>query len=55
MIRRRNKSLVSTLKPGGLKNRRDNVELGPPALAAALASLVGGMGSRACSLRPEGD
>ncbi len=42
-------------KPGGLKNFRYNVEMGPPAFAPALASLVGGMGLLASLLRREGD
>ncbi len=44
-----------TRKPGGLKNFRYNVEMGPPAFAPALASLVGGMGLLASLLRREGD
>jgi hypothetical protein len=42
-------------KPGGWKNFRYNVEMGPPAFAPALASLVGGMGLLASLLRREGD
>jgi hypothetical protein len=42
-------------KPGGLSNLRYNVEMGPPAFAPALASLVGGMGLLASLLRREGD
>jgi hypothetical protein len=42
-------------KPGGFKNFRYNVEMGPPAFAPALASLVGGMGLLASLLRREGD
>ena len=42
-------------KPGGLSNFRYNVEMGPPAFAPALASLVGGMGLLASLLRREGD
>ncbi|HEY3941238.1 MAG TPA: hypothetical protein VGL60_02025 [Acidimicrobiales bacterium] len=42
-------------KPGGFKNLRYNVEMGPPAFAPALASLVGGMGLLASLLRREGD
>lgn len=42
-------------KPGGLRNFRYNVEMGPPAFAPALASLVGGMGLLASLLRREGD
>ncbi|MGI8492274.1 MAG: hypothetical protein ACR2NJ_05890 [Acidimicrobiales bacterium] len=41
-------------KPGGLGNFRYNVEMGPPAFAPALASLVGGMGLLASLLRREG-
>jgi hypothetical protein len=41
-------------KPGGLKNLRYNVEMGPPAFAPALATLVGGMGLLASLLRREG-
>jgi hypothetical protein len=41
-------------KPGGLrKNFRYNVEMGPPALAPLLASVVGGMGLLAAILRRE--
>jgi hypothetical protein len=42
-------------KPGGLRNFRYNVEMGPPAFAPALASLVGGMGLLASLLRREAD
>jgi hypothetical protein len=42
-------------KPGGLSNFRYNIEMGPPAFAPALASLVGGMGLLASLLRREGD
>lgn len=42
-------------KPGGYKNLRYNLEMGPPAFAPALASLVGGMGLLASLLRREGD
>jgi hypothetical protein len=42
-------------KPGGFKNLRYNVEMGPPAFAPALAALVGGMGLLASLLRREGD
>jgi hypothetical protein len=42
-------------KPGGWKNMRYNLEMGPPAFAPALASLVGGMGLLASLLRREGD
>ena len=41
-------------KPGGFKNLRYNLEMGPPAFAPALASLVGGMGLLAALLRREG-
>ncbi|RBY78978.1 hypothetical protein DQ238_10785 [Geodermatophilus sp. TF02-6] len=40
-------------KPGGVHNLRYNVEMGPPAFAPALASLVGGMGLLASALRRE--
>ncbi len=42
-------------KPGGWRNLRYNLEMGPPAFAPALASLVGGMGLLASLLRREGD
>jgi len=42
-------------KPGGLKNLRYNLEMGPPAFAPALASLVGAMGLVASVLRREGE
>jgi hypothetical protein len=42
-------------KPGGLKNFRYNIEMGPPAFAPGLAALVGGMGLLASLLRREGD
>lgn len=43
-------------KPGGLRaNARYNVEMGPPALAPLLASMVGGMGLLAAILRREDD
>ncbi len=43
-------------KPGGLRvNARYNIEMGPPALAPLLASLVGGMGLLAAVLRREDD
>lgn len=42
-------------KPGGASNLRYNVEMGPPAFAPLLASLVGGMGLLASLLRREGD
>jgi hypothetical protein len=41
-------------KPGGIrKNFRYNVEMGPPAMAPLLASLIGGMGILAALLRRE--
>ena len=41
-------------KPGGLlKNARYNIEMGPPAMAPLLASLIGGMGILAAILRRE--
>lgn len=41
-------------KPGGLRvNGRYNAEMGPPALAPLLASMVGGMGLLAAVLRRE--
>ena len=43
-------------KPGGLRhNLRYNLEMGPPALAPLLASMVGGMGLLASVLRREDD
>lgn len=42
-------------KPGGFRNFRYNVEMGPPAFAPALASVVGGMGLLASLLRREED
>ena len=42
-------------KPGGFRNLRYNVEMGPPAFAPGLASMVGGMGLLASLLRREGD
>jgi hypothetical protein len=42
-------------KPGGWRNLRYNLEMGPPAFAPGLASLVGGMGLLASLLRREGD
>lgn len=38
-------------KPGGFRNFRYNMEMGPPAFAPALAALVGGMGLLASLLR----
>ena len=40
-------------KPGGAHNLRYNVEMGPPAFAPLLASVVGGMGILAALLRRE--
>ena len=42
-------------KPGGRKNLAYNLEMGPPAFAPLLASMVGGMGLLASLLRREGD
>jgi hypothetical protein len=42
-------------KPGGFRNLRYNLEMGPPAFAPALAGLVGGMGLLASLLRREGE
>jgi hypothetical protein len=42
-------------KPGGKSNLRYNVEMGPPAFAPLLASLVGAMGLLSSLLRREGD
>ena len=42
-------------KPGGVGNLRYNLEMGPPAFAPLLASMVGGMGLLAAVLRREGD
>lgn len=42
-------------KPGGAANLRYNVEMGPPAFAPLLATMVGGMGLLAAVLRREGD
>jgi hypothetical protein len=42
-------------KPGGRANLRYNIEMGPPAFAPLLASMVGGMGLLASLLRREGD
>jgi hypothetical protein len=41
-------------KPGGPSNLRYNIEMGPPAFAPLLASVVGGMGLLAALLRREG-
>jgi hypothetical protein len=41
-------------KPGGRRNLRYNVEMGPPAFAPLLAAMVGGMGLLASLLRREG-
>jgi hypothetical protein len=40
-------------KPGGWKNFRYNMEMGPPLLAPMLVTLVGGMGLLAAVLRRE--
>jgi hypothetical protein len=42
-------------KPGGSSNLAYNIEMGPPAFAPLLASLVGGMGLLSSLLRREGD
>jgi hypothetical protein len=42
-------------KPGGKANLAYNVEMGPPAFAPLLASLVGGMGLLSALLRREGE
>jgi hypothetical protein len=42
-------------KPGGRSNLRYNIEMGPPAFAPLLATMVGGMGVLASLLRREGD
>ena len=41
-------------KPGGTRNLRYNLEMGPPLFAPLLASMVGGMGVLASLLRREG-
>ncbi|HLH47145.1 MAG TPA: hypothetical protein VKV25_08300 [Acidimicrobiales bacterium] len=41
-------------KPGGWRNLRYNLEMGPPAFAPLLATMVGGMGVLAALLRREG-
>ncbi len=41
-------------KPGGRKNLRYNLEMGPPVFAPLLAAVVGGMGLLASLLRREG-
>ena len=41
-------------KPGGASNLGYNIEMGPPAFAPLLASVVGGMGLLAALLRREG-
>ena len=41
-------------KPGGRANLAYNIEMGPPAFAPLLASMVGGMGLLASVLRREG-
>ena len=40
-------------KPGGWKNARYNMEMGPPLLAPLLVTIVGGMGLLAAVLRRE--
>ncbi|HEY8295871.1 MAG TPA: hypothetical protein VIG41_11070 [Micrococcaceae bacterium] len=40
-------------KPGGFRNLRYNMEMGPPLLAPLLVTLVGGMGLLAAVLRRE--
>ncbi|ALE91742.1 hypothetical protein AOC05_04370 [Arthrobacter alpinus] len=40
-------------KPGGFKNLRYNMEMGPPLLAPLLVTMVGGMGLLAALLRRE--
>jgi hypothetical protein len=40
-------------KPGGWRNARYNIEMGPPLLAPLLVTLVGGMGILAAILRRE--
>ncbi len=40
-------------KPGGWRNARYNIEMGPPLLAPLLVTLVGGMGLLASLLRRE--
>jgi hypothetical protein len=40
-------------KPGGWKNARYNLEMGPPLLAPLLVTMVGGMGLLAAILRRE--
>ncbi len=42
-------------KPGGARNLRYNIEMGPPAFAPLLATMVGGMGLLAAVLRREGE
>jgi hypothetical protein len=42
-----------TQKPGGWKNARYNIEMGPPLLAPLLVTIVGGMGLLAAVLRRE--
>ena len=41
-------------KPGGWRNARYNLEMGPPLLAPLLVTVVGGMGLLASLLRREG-
>ena len=42
-------------KPGGASNLRYNIEMGPPAFAPLLATMVGGMGLLAAALRRSGE
>lgn len=42
-------------KPGGFRNFRYNMEMGPPAFAPAIAALIGGMGLLASLLRRGGE
>jgi hypothetical protein len=40
-------------KPGGFRNFRYNMEMGPPLMAPLLVTMVGGMGLLAAVLRRE--
>ncbi len=42
-------------KPGGFRNFRYNMEMGPPAFAPAIAAMIGGMGLLSSLLRRGGD
>jgi hypothetical protein len=42
-------------KPGGAKNLRYNMEMGPPLFAPLIATMVGGMGLLAAALRRSGE